>query len=75
MRIRVTLDDDVLAAAKVLAARKGCRLGSALSELARRGFRSAVLVRDDEDDPVFAVPADAEAITSDDVHRSLDDWP
>ena len=75
MRTTVTIDDDVLAVAKALAARKGSSLGSALSELARRGFRSAVPVRKGEDDTVFAVRADAEAITNEDVYRSLADWP
>ncbi len=75
MRTTVTIDDDVLAVARALATREGGSLGSALSELARRGFRSASPVRKDGDDTVFAVAADAEAITSEDVYRSLDDWP
>ena len=75
MRTTVTIDDDVLAVAKALASRRGSSLGSALSELARRGFRSVVPVRKDEDDTVFVVRADAEAITNEDVYRSLADWP
>ena len=75
MRTTVTIDDDVLAVAKALAARRGSSLGNALSELARRGFRSADPVRKGEDDTVFAVRADAEAITNEDVYRSLADWP
>ena len=39
MRTTVTIDDDVLAVARALADRTGCSLGSALSELARRGFK------------------------------------
>ncbi len=75
MRATVTIDDDMLAAARALAARKGYSLGRALSELARRGFTSATPVRKREDDTVFAVPADATTITNGDVHRSLADWP
>lgn len=75
MRTTVTIDDDVLAVARALAARRRSSLGSALSELARRGLRSSGPVRKDEDDTVFAVSADAEAITSEDVYRSLSDWP
>lgn len=75
MRTTVTIDDDVLAVARALAARKGGSLGSAISELARRGFKSDTHVREGRDDTVFAVAVDAEPITSEDVHRALDDWP
>ena len=74
MRTTVTIDDDVLAVARALAERNGSSLGSALSELARRGFRS-VAIREDGDGTTFPVAADAESITSEDVYRSLDDWP
>ena len=49
--------------------------GRAVSELARRGFKSVYTTRTDDDPTVFAVAADAEAFTSDDVYRSLDEWP
>ena len=75
MRTTVTIDDDVLAVARALAERKGGSLGSALSELARRGFRSASPARHDRDATVFAVDADAEPFTSEDVYRSLAEWP
>ena len=41
MRTTVTIDDDVLAVARALADRDGTSLGTALSELARRGFKGA----------------------------------
>lgn len=75
MRTTVTIDDDVLAVARALAARRGSSLGSALSELARRGFKRAPVSERDGDGSVFAVADDAEPITSEDVYRSLDDWP
>ena len=75
MRTTVTIDDDVLAVARALAERNGSSLGSALSELARRGFKSASTAGDDGDGTVFAVAVDAEPITSEDVYRSLDEWP
>ncbi|MCY3971249.1 MAG: antitoxin [Holophagales bacterium] len=75
MRVTVTIDGDVLAAAKALASRRGSSLGSALSELARRGYSNLTPVRKGGDDTVFAVRADAEAITSEDVDRALADWP
>ena len=74
MRTTVTIDDDVLAVAKALADRSGSSLGNALSELARRGFKGAAIASD-EDAVVFRVPPDAEPFTSDDVYRSLSDWP
>ena len=74
MRTTVTIDDDVLAVARALAERNRSSLGSALSELARRGFRSTA-PGEDGDGTTFPVAADAESITSEDVYRSLDDWP
>ncbi len=74
MRTTLTIDDDVLAVARALADRDGSSLGSALSELARRGFKGAAIASD-EDAVVFRVPADAEPFTSEDVYRTLADWP
>ncbi len=74
MRVTVNIDDDVLAAARALAGHRGTSLGSALSELARRGFRG-VSITPCRDGTVFAVTADAEPITSEDVYASLRDWP
>ena len=74
MRTTVTIDD-VLAVARALAERNRISLGSALSELARRGFKSAAASPDSGDRSVFAVPPDAEPITSEDVYRAMRDWP
>ena len=74
MRTTVTIDDDVLAVARALAVRQSSSLGSALSELARRGFKGADAAEDDGV-PVFRIAADARPITSEDVHRALDEWP
>ena len=75
MRTTVSIDDDVLAVARALAERKGSSLGSALSELARRGFRNEITHNDYADGTTFLAPADAGPITSEDVYRSLGDWP
>ena len=75
MRTTVTIDDDVLAVARALAERKGSSLGSALSELARRGFKSEPTHGVVADGTTFPAPTDAGSITSEDVYRSLDDWP
>ena len=75
MRTTVTIDNDVLAVARALAERNGISLGSALSELARRGFKSSPPAGDHGDGTVFAVAPDADPITSEDVYRSLSEWP
>ena len=75
MRTTVTIDDDVLAVARALAARKRISLGSALSELARRGIENAAASAHSGDASVFAVPPNAEPITSEDVYRATRDWP
>ena len=74
MRTTVTIDEDMLAVARALVAREGISLGSALSVLARRGFKRT---RTNENDgiPVFRVETGTEPITSEDVQKALSDWP
>ena len=74
MRTTLTIDD-VLAVARALPERNSCSLGRALSELARRGLKSARTAGDDEDGTVFAVAAAAGPITNDDVYQALGEWP
>ena len=68
----MNIDDDVLVVARALAKRRSCSLGSALSELARRGFK---WTGDDRDGMAFVVAPDADPITSADVYGALDGWP
>ena len=75
MRTTVTIDNDVLAVARALAERNGTSLGRAISDLARRGFRSVPVVVEQWKGAVFAVDSNADPITSEDVYRSLSDWP
>ena len=75
MRTTVTIDDDVLSVARAIAERKGSSLGKALSELARRGLRSAPAPYLDEGLPVFPLDSDAKPITSEDVYGALSEWP
>lgn len=65
----------MLAVARALAEREGCSLGSAVSQLARRGFKGMGAVVDDGGFPVFRVDKGAAPITSEDVYGALDDWP
>jgi hypothetical protein len=72
MRTTLDLDDDVVAAARELAAGERRSLGSMVSELARRGLTPA-RVEIDGDLPVIRVPAGAPAITPEMVRRALDE--
>ncbi len=75
MRTTVTIDSDVLVVARAFAERNGTSLGRAISELARRGFRSVPAAVERREGAVFGVDSDAALITSEGVYRSLSDWP
>jgi hypothetical protein len=72
VRTTLDIDDDVVAAARELAAGQGRSLGSVISELARRGLTPA-LVETDHGLPVIGVPPGAPPITPEMVRRALDD--
>ena len=72
MRTTLDIDDDVVAAARELAARERRSLGSVISELARRGLTPA-RVEADEDLPVIRVPQGTPAITPEIVRRALEE--
>jgi hypothetical protein len=72
MRTTFEIDDDVLAAARELAALERRSLGSVISELARRGLMPAqVSVAGSL--PVIHVPAGSPPITPAMVRRALDE--
>jgi hypothetical protein len=72
VRTTLELDDDLVAAARELAAAERRSLGSVISELARRGLTPArVEVIDDL--PVIRVPSGAPPITAEMVRRALDE--
>ena len=74
MRTTLNLDEDVLAAARALAAADRRSLGEVVSDLARRGLRPSQLRLSEEDGfPVFSVAAGAPAITADMVQAGLDE--
>jgi hypothetical protein len=72
MRTTLDIDDDVMVAARELAAGERRSLGSVVSELARRGLTPA---RVDAVDglPVISVPAGTPPITPEMVRRALDE--
>lgn len=72
MRTTLDLDDDVVAAARELAAANRRSLGSVISELARRGLTPA-RVEAVGDLPVIRVPPGTPAITPEMVRRALEE--
>jgi hypothetical protein len=72
MRTTLNLDDDVVAAARELAAANRRSLGAVVSDLARRGLTPA-RVDADGDLPVIRVPAGTPPITPEMVRRALDE--
>ena len=72
MRTTLDIDDDVVAAARELAADGRRSLGSVISELARRGLTPA-RIEAEGDLPVIRVPAGTPPITPQMVRRALDE--
>jgi len=75
MRTTLEIDDDVLMAAKELAAREGKTAGQVLSELARRGFQVPITPgRSAKPRNGFQVlPAGGRVVTPELVARILDE--
>jgi len=72
MRTTLDLDEDIVAAAKELAAEEHRSLGSMISELVRRGLTPA-RIESDGDLPVIRVPAGTPPITPEMVRRAVDE--
>jgi hypothetical protein len=73
MRTTLEIDDSVIAAAKAIARDEGVSLGTAISNLARRGLRAGGTARTSAGFPVFSAAADAAPITLDVVNEHRDD--
>ncbi len=73
MRTTLTIDEDVLAAARALARARGQSLGAAISELARRGLRPSAPVTYRSDFPVFEVREDEAVFGPEETAQALDD--
>jgi hypothetical protein len=72
VRTTVQIDDDVLEAARQIAAVDGRSLGRVISDLARRALMPAT-VRSGGGFPTFDVGSDAPPITPEHVARALDE--
>jgi hypothetical protein len=75
MRTTLSIDDDVLEAARGLAQARHIALGEAVSTLARRGVARISLRESAAGLPVFDVPDDFPENTDSDVARILADFP
>lgn len=69
----MTIDDDVLQAARALATARGESLGAVVSGLARKGLKPSAPVAYREEFPVFEVGEGSPVFGPDDVGRALDD--
>jgi len=67
MRSTFTLDDDVVRLVKAYASSRSLTMSEALSELVRCGLSTRAKTRIVNGLAVFDVPADSEAVTSDQV--------
>jgi hypothetical protein len=63
MRTTLTLDDDVLASARALAAQRGVPIGTVVSELVRRGLAPAQPTASRNGIRLFPVRPDAGPVT------------
>jgi len=76
MRTTLTIDDDVLAAAKGLAARQHKSVGEVISALSRQALRPTAARRKARNGvPLLAVRAGAAPVTLEMVNQLRDDLP
>ena len=76
MRTTLTIDDDVLAAAKDLAARENKTLGEVISALTRRALKPVLPIGSTRNGvPLLPVRADAAPVTMELVNRLRDELP
>ena len=73
MRTTLQIDDDVLQAARSLAATNNVSLGKALSGLARKGLKPSPTFRYRDDFPVFEVGEEAPVFGLDEVKDALEE--
>jgi len=73
MRTTLSLDSDVLSAARQIAAAKSTSIGAVISELARRGLEARAQFGTRQGFPVFQVSEGAAPLTSEDVRRDEDE--
>jgi hypothetical protein len=78
MRTTLAIDDDVLAAARGLAAREGCSVGEVISSLARQALqpdRRTIKMETRNGVPLLPLRPDAKPVTMELVNRLRDELP
>jgi hypothetical protein len=73
MRTTLNIDDDLLKAARSIAAARSKSVGTVISELAWKGLRSSARTRRKSGLPTFRVPSDAHPITLEGVKKLEDE--
>lgn len=73
MRTTLSIDPEVLSAAKKIAAARSTSIGAVISELARRGLEGRVRVDSRRGFPVFSVSKNAAPLSADDVFQDADE--
>lgn len=73
VRTILSIDEDVLEAARSLSEAEGKSLGEMISELARRGLAPRPQIATEEGFPVFSVSSGAKPITLDIVKKALEE--
>jgi len=74
MRTTLSIDPDVLSAARQLAAEQSRSIGAVISDLARKGLQAALPASQQGRFPVFEVSADARPVTMEDIQREDGGW-
>lgn len=73
MRTTLSLDPEILSAARRIAAARSQSIGEVISELARRGLEARAKIGSRHGFPVFQVPKGARPLTPEDVRRDEDE--
>jgi hypothetical protein len=74
MKATLTIDDEVFHAAQKIAVARSVAVDTVISELARRGLESEVVLESEGGLPVFRVPAGVKPVTNQDVRKAEDEW-
>lgn len=75
MRTTLTIDDDVLGAAKELAEREGKTVGTVISELAREALRPKRTYKTRNGVPLLPTSPDDKPVTPELINKLLDELP
>ncbi len=73
MRTTLTLDPEIMSAARQIAAARSQSIGEVISELARRGLEAQRKAAARHGFPIFHVPKGARPLTLEDVRRDEDE--